>query len=83
MTSPTGPLVELAQAHGVMTEYADWRGRPVQVSAETIEAVLTAMGVDTSDPERARERKEHEPWLRMLPPTVVTVAGERPGCRCT
>ena len=48
MTSPTGPLVELAQAYGVMTEYADWRGRPVQVTAETIEAVLAVMGVDTA-----------------------------------
>ena len=76
MTSPTGPLVELAQAYGVMTEYADWRGRPVQVTAETIEAVLLAMGVDTADPERARQQKEHEPWLRMLPPTVVAVAGQ-------
>jgi len=46
VTFPTGPLVELAQAYGVMTEYVDWRGRQVQVSAETIEAVLEAMGVD-------------------------------------
>ncbi len=76
MTSPTGPLVELAQAYGVMTEYHDWRGRPVQVSAETIEAVLAAIGVDTADPERARQQKEREPWLRMLPPTVVAVAGQ-------
>src|SRR3954454_19729895 len=59
-----------------MTEYADWRGQQVQVSAETIEAVLAALGVDTTDPERARQQKEHEPWLRMLPPTVVTVAGQ-------
>ena len=76
VTSPTGPLAELAQAYGVMTEYADWRGRPVQVTADTIEAVLAAMGVDTSDAERARQQKEHEPWLRMLPPTVVAVAGQ-------
>ena len=43
------------------------------------------MGVDTADPERARAaQKEHEPWRRMLPPTVVTVAGRvRRGCRCT
>jgi 4-alpha-glucanotransferase len=76
VTSPTGPLVELAQAYGVMTEYVDWRGQPVRVSAETIEAVLTAMGVDTSDPEAARARREREPWLRMLPPTVVATRGE-------
>ena len=68
--------MKLARAHGVMTEYVDWRGRPVQVSAETIESVLAALGVDTSDPERARQQKEHEPWLRMLPATVVTVVGE-------
>jgi len=76
VTSPTGPLAELARAHGVMTEYADWRGRQVEVSAETIEAVLAALGVDTTDVERALARKDHEPWLRMLPPSVVTVAGE-------
>ena len=58
MTSPTGPLVDLAQAYGVMTEYVDWRGQQVRVSAETIEAVLAALGVDTADLERARARKE-------------------------
>jgi 4-alpha-glucanotransferase len=77
VTSPTPALAELARAYGVMTEYVDWRGQRVRVSAATIEAVLAALGVDTSDPARARERREHEPWLRMLPPTVVTVAGER------
>ncbi|WP_298513022.1 4-alpha-glucanotransferase [uncultured Nocardioides sp.] len=59
-----------------MTEYVDWRGRPVQVAAATIESVLSALGVDASDPERARRHQANEPWLRMLPPTVVTVAGE-------
>jgi 4-alpha-glucanotransferase len=77
VTSPTAPLVELAQACDVMTEYVDWRGRQVQVSAETIEAVLAAIGVDTSDPEHARARRELEPWRRMLPPTVVAVQGEQ------
>ena len=82
MTSPTGPLVELAQAYGVMTEYVDWRGHRVEVSAETIGAVLTAM-VDTGDPSAERAQREHEPWLRMLPPTVVTLLRSPPGCRCT
>jgi 4-alpha-glucanotransferase len=75
VTSPTASLVDLARACGVMTEYADWRGRQVQVGAETIEAVLAALGVDTTDPERARQQRDHAPWLRMLPPAVVTVAG--------
>ena len=77
MTSPTGPLVALAHAYGVMTEYVDWRGELVRVSGETIEAVLRAMGVDTTDPEAARALKEDEPWLRMLPPSVVTVQGRQ------
>ena len=76
MTSPTGPLAELARASGVMTDYHDWRGQRVEVSAETIEAVLAALGVDTTDPERALRHKVDEPWRRMLPPSVVTVAGE-------
>ena len=33
-----------------MTEYVDFRGSQVQVSAETIEAVLAAMDVDLDDP---------------------------------
>jgi 4-alpha-glucanotransferase len=75
VTSPTAALVELARAYAVMTEYVDWRGQQVRVSAETIEAVLAALGVDTADQDGARERKEQERWLRMLPPTLVTVAG--------
>jgi 4-alpha-glucanotransferase len=59
-----------------MTEYVDWRGQQVQVSAETIDAVLAAMGIDTDDPDRARSERELAPWRRMLPPTVVTVQGE-------
>lgn len=76
MTSPTGALLELARACGVMTEYTDWRGQQVQVEAETIEAVLAAMGVDTADPDLARRRREEEPWRRMLPPTVVALQGD-------
>ena len=45
MTDPSRSLVDLAHAYGVMTEYVDWRGRTVEVSAETITAVLGAMAV--------------------------------------
>ena len=75
MTSPTGPLVELARAHGVMTEYVDFRGQQVRVSEETIEAVLTAMGVDVTSPAAALAEHAVAPWRRMLPPCVVTVEG--------
>ena len=59
-----------------MTEYVDWRGQPVQVSSETIQAVLSALDVDLSDPGTALRTKLDEPWSRMLPPCVVTVEGE-------
>lgn len=77
MASPTPALAALAQACGVSTEYVDWRGQPAQVAAETIETVLAAMGVDASDPERARREREEEPWLQMVPPCTVAVEGER------
>jgi 4-alpha-glucanotransferase len=77
VTSPSAALVDLAQAYDVMTEYVDWRGEPVQVSAETIEAVLAALGVDTGDLQGALRRRDEEPWLRMLPATVVAVERER------
>src|SRR3954447_9805129 len=75
VTSPTGPLVELAAAYGVMTAYVDWRGQQVQGSAETIEAVPTARGADVGDPDAAREEHALGPWRRMLPPCVVTIQG--------
>ena len=75
VTSPTAPLVELAQAYGVMTEYVDWRGRPVQVSAETIEAVLAALGVDTADPERALRKQ----GARALAADAAADGGDRRG----
>jgi 4-alpha-glucanotransferase len=75
VTSPTGPLVELARAHGVMTEYVDFRGQQVRVSEETIGAVLTAMGVDVASPATALAEHAVASWRRMLPPCVVTVEG--------
>jgi 4-alpha-glucanotransferase len=80
VTSPSGPLVELAHAYGVMTEYADFRGTPVRVSGETIEAVLAAMDVDVSHPERALAERHLEPWRRMVPPCLVVVQGEQATC---
>ena len=46
--APPPRLVELAHAHGVATEYWDWQGRHVTVSAATIRAVLTALGTGES-----------------------------------
>ncbi len=80
MTSPSDPLVRLAHAYGVMTEYVDWRGRAVQVPAETIEAVLSAMDVNLVDVAQALEERALADWRRMVPPCLVTVQGEDSTC---
>lgn len=78
---PSPELVALARAHGVATEYWDWRGGHVTVPAASVRAVLTALDVDVSSP-RAQaaslEDAELRPWRRMLPPTVVCREGTRP-----
>lgn len=78
VTDISASLRELAVAHGVATEYTDWRGNDVDPSAQTVIAVLAGMGVDGSTPERAAialatDRKARS--ARMLPPCVVTRAG--------
>jgi 4-alpha-glucanotransferase len=78
---PSTELVALAKAHGVATEYWDWRGRHVTVSAGTVRSVLAALDVDASSPRAvaaSREEAELRPWRRMLPPTVVCRAGTTP-----
>jgi 4-alpha-glucanotransferase len=82
VTEPTTPLspelASLAAAHGVATEYDDWHGEHVAVSATTVVAVLAALGVDASTPESARQALAHDrdqPWRRLLPATLVTRGG--------
>jgi 4-alpha-glucanotransferase len=81
--SPAPPprLVELAHAHGVATEYWDWEGRHVTVSAASIRAVLTALGVRADgdeDIERALSDADLAPWRRTLPAAVVAREGWTP-----
>ena len=71
-------LSELAAAFGVATEYWDWRGRHVEVAAETLTAVLAALGVDTSSEQSraaALDRRRSEAWRSVLPPYVVAREG--------
>lgn len=74
MSAPSSRLAALASAHGVATEYWDWQGQHTTVSAETIGAVLTALGVDVSTPQ-ATETACADLWLRswrrILPACVV------------
>ncbi|WP_432496444.1 4-alpha-glucanotransferase [Kineococcus auxinigenes] len=75
---PAPQLLELAAACGVATRFTDWQGRESAVRRSTVEAVLTAMGLDVSSP-AALDDALHEvklrPWRRTLPPVVVAREG--------
>jgi 4-alpha-glucanotransferase len=78
MSELDGVLVELAAAFGVATEYWDWQGRHITVSAGTLVAVLRALGVDTSSEQSraaALDERRNEAWRRFLPPYVLAHAG--------
>ncbi len=75
MTAASPALAQLAHSYGVATDFTDWRGRRVDVPEASVAAVLTAMGVDVSDPGAALERREEEPWRRALPACLVLVEG--------
>ncbi len=81
MTELTPRLTALAHAYGVATEFWDWQGRHVQVSEETVLAVLGALGVDAGSEETltaALTEVELAPWRHLLPPVVVTTEGRVP-----
>ncbi|MDQ1625378.1 MAG: 4-alpha-glucanotransferase, partial [Actinomycetota bacterium] len=73
--TPSPELIALAHAHGVATEFQDWRGKHVDVPVATIVAVLSALGVDTSSPAAALTDLEDADWRRILPDYVVTREG--------
>ena len=78
MTEPSPELQQLAEVCGVATDYWDWRGNHIVASAETIVAVLSALGVDagtSASVDVALSDARRYRWTRMLPPCVVT----RPG----
>jgi 4-alpha-glucanotransferase len=65
----------------VATEYWNWQGEHVVVSTEVVSAVLAALGVDASTPQKAAEAlEEHRQtrWRRTLPATVVMREGWTP-----
>ena len=71
-------LSELAAAFGIATEFWDWKGRLTEVTDETVIAILRAMDVDASDPEKAAQALatlRARPWTRLLPPCVVMEQG--------
>ncbi len=71
-------LAQLAAAHGVATEFWDWRGQHTRVPSSTVVAVLAALGVTARTEDEAREALqscEDAPWRLMVPPCVVARAG--------
>ena len=77
---PSPELAELATAHGVATDFWDWRGQHVVVTRESIEAVLAALGGAAHTEESVRAALtdvRDQPWRRTLPPCVV-VRSSRP-----
>ncbi|MCV7442807.1 4-alpha-glucanotransferase [Mycobacterium paraense] len=73
-------LVELARRFGIATEYEDWTGRPVHVPAETLVAVLAALGVEAgTEQERnaALTAQRRAYWQRRMPATIVGRTGEQ------
>ena len=80
-TLPSPDLIALAHAYGVATEYHGWKGELVQISAETLRDVLTALGADPSDDDAVRaslRAHDEAPWRRVLPPTIVCRDGDGP-----
>ncbi len=76
---PSTVLADLARAYGIATEYWDWRGEHVVVSAATIRSVLAAFDVDARD-DAAAAQALHDaglrPWRRMLPPFTLLREGQ-------
>lgn len=73
-------LVELAAACGVATEYWDQAGNQIAVPQETLLAVLTSLGHDTTSSEQIEKslvEVQLRDWRRMLPVFVVGVQGQQ------
>ena len=82
MTDHAASLAALARRHGVSTEYTDWTGAAKTVSAQTLVAILAALGVSAADEQQSTTALlEHERgyWRRTLAPTVVARSGTPSG----
>ncbi|MGC0144386.1 4-alpha-glucanotransferase [Pseudactinotalea sp. Z1732] len=78
-TAPDESLRALAQAHGVAVQFWDFHGNRRDVTAATIREVLTALDVAAETPEQVQQALEAHrlaPWRQVLPPSIVTAAGQ-------
>jgi 4-alpha-glucanotransferase len=69
-------LARLAAAHGVATDYRNQLDQPVEVRAESVVAVLAALGVDASTDAAVRAALAEAKQRPALPPVVVLREGE-------
>ncbi|MDR2378700.1 MAG: 4-alpha-glucanotransferase [Bifidobacteriaceae bacterium] len=77
-SAPSIELAELARLYGVTTEYTNWKGEPTRVTADTVKAVLTALGAQVGSPDAVRESLdgfEDRGWRRLVAPATVIRAG--------
>ncbi|MHA9727367.1 4-alpha-glucanotransferase [Actinotignum timonense] len=75
---PQDMLNRIADAYGVATHYWSFAGEYVTVDADTLVAVLAAMGIDTSTPEAAQaalDTVDSREWRHVLPATTVVREG--------
>lgn len=75
--SPT--LIELAHVCGVATQYWDQSGSEVLIDIDTLQAVLTSLGYETSTDEllEASLQSAHtRDWRRMLPAFSIGIQGQ-------
>ena len=76
--TPDRPLLALAERYGVVPDYWDYHGGHRVVSERSLVAVLAALGVDASSPERvevALTNADEDPWRHMVPPVLVLREG--------
>lgn len=79
--APSDALLALAHAHGVATEFVDWKGAHTVIGDAPLRSVLSALGVETGSAESiasALSDVEDRPWRRTLPATVVCREGWTP-----
>lgn len=75
---PSQPLTELAQAHGIATEYWSFFGERVHVPTGTLRAVLESMGVATFSDEQVLQSlndAQVREWRELVPPSLVVREG--------
>ena len=70
-------LARLAAAHGVATEYKDQLERTVEVSSESVVAVLHALGVDATTPAAVAASLREVEERPAVPPVVVMRLSEQ------